>query len=52
MNETFSSRVKKRVRELIGQRLDVDDVYDIIREEFGEDAIPLVANCYFEGVAA
>ena len=51
MNKTFSARVRKRVHNLIEQRFEVEEVYEVIREEFGEDAIPLVANCYFEGVA-
>lgn len=42
------TEVKTRVYELIDNGVDVDKVYDIIRSEFGETAVRLVPNCYFE----
>ena len=48
----YVTEVKTRVYGLIADGVDVDKVYDIIRSEFGDAAVRLVANCYFEGALA
>ena len=44
----FVVEVQERVYGLIEDGVDVDKVYDIIRSEYGEMGVGLVANCYFE----
>ena len=46
----FVVEVQERVYGLIEDGLDVDKVYEIIRSEYGEMGVGLVANCYFEDV--
>lgn len=44
----FVVEVQERVYGLIEDGVDVDKVYEIIRSEYGEMGVGLVANCYFE----
>jgi len=44
----FVVEVQERVYGLIDDGVDVDKVYEIIRSEYGEMGVGLVANCYFE----
>lgn len=46
----FVVEVQERVYGLIEDGVDVDKVYEIIRSEYGEMGVGLVANCYFEDV--
>lgn len=48
ITKSFRMEVQNFTQQLISSGKDVDTVYDKVRERYGDLAIQLVADCYFE----
>jgi|SaaInlLV_10m_DNA_1039704.scaffolds.fasta_scaffold171650_2 hypothetical protein len=48
ISKSFRMEVQNFAQQLINSGKDVETVYDKVRERYGDLAIQLVADCYFE----